>query len=96
MSEKKVKKPNSNNKPIKFFEELATACANAEEIRDAAEKKNYSKSTISIQLGRLRAAGFLPPLEKTEKVKKEKKVKVASISSTVRAVPKPGKVKNVE
>jgi hypothetical protein len=59
-----------------------------EVIRSAAEKEEYSKSTISIQIGRLRAAGLLPAAEKKERAKKEKKEPVS-----VRAVPKPSKRK---
>jgi hypothetical protein len=93
MSDKKVKKmrtPGNPQQPIKFFQELAGTTQDVEEIRSAAEKEEYSKSTISIQIGRLRAAGMLPPAEKKEKVKKEKKEKV---SSAVRSVPKPSKRK---
>ena len=85
MSDKKVQ---SGSKPIKFFIELATTMQDVADIRAAAEKEDYSKSTISIQIGRLRAAGFLPPAEKTENVRREKPTK-----SIARAVPKPGKKK---
>jgi hypothetical protein len=87
MSEKKAKK--GSVVPIKWFQEKAQETQDTEEIRTAAEKESYSKSTISIQIGRLRAAGFLPPAEKKERVKKAKSEKVSSI----RAVPKPGRKK---
>jgi ribosomal protein L37E len=91
MSDKKVKKMRTSGnpqQPIKFFQELAMNTNDVEAIRSAAEKEEYSKSTISIQIGRLRAAGLLPAAEKKERAKKEKKEPVS-----VRAVPKPSKRK---
>lgn len=92
MSEKKPKAKREKGAPvlpIRWFQEKAQATQDPEEIRAAAEAENYSKSTISIQLGRLRANDMLPKLERAEKPAKEKKAK----ASGVRAVPKPGKSK---
>lgn len=90
MSEKKDKNARAGSTvPIKWFQEQSQQTQDVDTIRTAAQGEGYSKSTISIQIGRLRAAGFLPAAEKKERVKKEKTEKVASI----RSVPKPSKRK---
>jgi len=94
--EKKVRAKGEPVAPIKWFAEQATETQDAEKIRSVATKKDYSQSTISIQLGRLRALGLIPPLVKSDngEAKKNTKSKVKAskpkASGTFRPQPKPG------
>lgn len=96
-TEKKQKKVRAKGEPqpaIKWFQERAAETQDHESIASQAKKEKYSEATISIQLGRLRGMGLLPPKEKSDKepVKTEKK----KAASSVRAVPKPSQKKKQE
>ena len=90
MATKKEKKaPRATGTPspaIKWFQDQAHDTTNVDLIVERAKAEDYSVSTISIQLGRLRGMGLLPDKEKKEKVSKAEKVPA---ESRVRAVPKP-------
>ena len=96
--EKKVRAKGEPQPAIQWFQDQAKESKDSEKIKGAAEKQEYSKSTISIQLGRLRAMGLLPPLEKPVTEKKEKVARVVSLkagkkpvkSRSFHPVPKPG------
>lgn len=93
--EKKARTPGKPQVAIKWFQEAAKKYCDADKITEKAEGEGYSKSTISIQCGRLRVMGLLPALvrkekvEKKPRVKKEKKVQ-AKRSANFHPVPKPG------
>lgn len=100
--EKKVRVVGAPISAIGWFQnEAAKSGGDAEKVIAAAAKEGYSTSTISIQLGRLRANGQLPKIEKVPKEKKEKAIKApkekkekAPKVKTPRAVPKPGRKEN--
>lgn len=87
--EKKVRAKGEPQAPIQWFADAAAKTQDADKIKALAQKEEYSDVTISIQCGRLRKAGLLPPLEKAEK-KTATKVKASKKAKTFHPVPKPG------
>ena len=97
---KKEKVAGKGTYPIKWFVELAERTQDLEKIREAAKAEKYADNTITIQIGRLRGVGLLPPAEKKVAEPKEPKAK-AEIEKKARKpaakkgggfhpVPKPG------
>jgi len=90
--EKTVRAKGEPQPAILWFQEQAKETTDTDTIKKAAEKKDYSPSTISIQLGRLRGMGLLPHLEKVVKEKKSRKVTALKpkAAKAFHPAPKPG------